>query len=741
MEDKINQITEQMNQIKAKMDERMDQVLNGYQNQIDDLRNQYDSRIEALEAEGLSSSDIYMDEQLVNLNNEITRLTNEADKVFEDLNKELNKKLEDLNKQLDFEEDKARRVGEKNKELDARMSELEKQGMSYGEMQLDPEVIRLQNEIEIITNELSEEEIAKREEARKQAEEKQKQEKEKNNAIKEYANLKEQKADLDTKLKEAKKQLEEQNASLEKEKAGRLEAMKQLEARNNTNSPEYKEYVADIKRIEELLSENSKKAKIDEFTKNIADIETRMTELEGKFGKEVLEPVIPEPESQQPIPEPQPQQSVPEPEPRQYGRRMNSPVNPTKSPDKEDKGFIQYEDKPLFYDDYENAINEAFAMMDQEDIEFLKTAYQGSKNGIIDFENSVIQKFPMIFDGYNKEEQRLLADIMLKNIDGRIAPEEKIEEVEPVTETDVPPVTHIDIETQQKGETNPVTKIEEQKGVGKTKLTDEEKNNLLSGKAFVGASLDISTGEFTAKYNIGGEIYSRTIDFGESCVQNGISFRDIERDGKKNGEYQKNMDPIFVLGISQATQALLKSFDGIRNYDIKEAVYNIMQNYNTAINNKEGYEELAENIQFSYEKSDLTKVCEDYKGVSLEKQFGKYMRKYINCPEIGIDEQIDTRNWLEKLTDKIRGIFNPQNKLLEESTGSPQEQPKAQQGPDLSQQLQQEYRDYKKTKPDIHKSQEDKQVSANVYDYQIPEGMTEEEFYAFPEPDDNDMDK
>ena len=38
MEDKINQITEQMNQVKAEMDERMDQVLNGYQNQIDDKR-------------------------------------------------------------------------------------------------------------------------------------------------------------------------------------------------------------------------------------------------------------------------------------------------------------------------------------------------------------------------------------------------------------------------------------------------------------------------------------------------------------------------------------------------------------------------------------------------------------------------------------------------------------------------------------------------------------------------------
>ena len=169
MEDKINEIKKQMEDATKQMNEKMDPILNNYQSQINSLREQYNNRISELESQGFSSSDVYMDEQLIKLNNEITRLTTEADRVFEDLNKELDGKIADLNKQLEFEEDKARRVGEKNKELDARMNELEQQGMSYGEMQLDSEVIRLQNEIEAITNELSEEEKAQREDARKLA--------------------------------------------------------------------------------------------------------------------------------------------------------------------------------------------------------------------------------------------------------------------------------------------------------------------------------------------------------------------------------------------------------------------------------------------------------------------------------------------------------------------------------------------------------------------------------------------
>lgn len=649
MEDKINEIREQMNQVKAEMDERMDSVMNGYQNQIDDLRNQYNSRMAELEEQGMSSSDIYIDEQLVNLNNEITRLTNEADKAFADLNKELDSKLDDLNKQLEFEEDKARRVGEKNKELDARMNELEQQGMSYGEMQLDSEVIRLQNEIEAITNELSEEEKAQRENVRKLAEEKQKQEKEKNDAIKEYGDLKEQKADFEKQLEEAKKQLETQNASLEQEKAGRLEVMKQLEARNNTDTPEYKEYVEDIKRIEELLSKNSKKANIDEFTKNIADIEARMTELEGKFGKEVLEPIVPEPtpEPQQPTPEPQQPAPEPEPEPqpRQYGRRMNSEPKSYKQVSNADKESIKYEKEPLSSSECFEMAQAAYEMMTDEDKAYLAYARENiTESQYLQF---MKEQFPQLLQGNSEIEQRMICDAL--NV---LYNRELREEQQPQPQ----PQPHL--QPQPQPQQAPMAEFINMR-------PERTLYELMQQIKLDTIGIDLSTGDLLVEFNDNGKI----IDW-DSYIETEVEKVNLKetRDvlTEMGLKLDKNMDPMMVWMICNAIDDKFEEF-GIDTDDITLDVYeHYINQYKNALNLDAKDEKLAEKMPLiAYIKTDKDFVMNDARGKGLDKIFRKYIRQAEYSPCVKIDESIDTRNWFEKLTDRVRGIFNPNPRIAE----------------------------------------------------------------------------
>ena len=388
MEDKINEIKKQMEDATKQMNEKMDPILNNYESQINGLREQYNNRISELESQGFSSSDIYMDEQLINLNNEITRLTAEADRVFEDLNKELDGKIADLNTQLEFEEDKARRIGEKNKELDSRMNELEQEGLSYGEMQMDPEVLRIQKEIEEITNEMSESERKLLE----QKEKEEKEEQEKNDAIKEYGDLKEQKVELESQLEEANRELEEQNASLEKEKAEREAVMRQLEERHNTDVPEYKECEADLRKIQEILDANSNKTKIGEITKNIDNINNRMAELETKYGKDVLEPVEPEIQT------------------RQYGRRFNSTPQPSKQIPRDVIEEVEYDVKPLSSEECRDIAEQAYEMMTDEDKAYLSYArnhYVGKQ-----YYEFMKTQFPKLFEGNSKEEQKIICNYL-----------------------------------------------------------------------------------------------------------------------------------------------------------------------------------------------------------------------------------------------------------------------------------------------------------------------------------------
>ena len=657
MEDKINEIKKQMEDATKQMNEKMDPILNNYQSQINSLREQYNNRISELESQGFLSSDVYMDEQLIKLNNEITRLTIEADRVFEDLNKELDGKIADLNKQLEFEEDKARRIGEKNKELDARMNELEQQGMSYGEMQLDSEVIRLQNEIEAITNELSEEEKAQREDARKLAEEKQKQEKEKNDAIKEYGDLKEQKADFEKQLEEAKKQLETQNASLEQEKAGRLEVMKQLEARNNTDSPEYKEYAEDIKRIEELLSKNSKKANIDEFTKNIADIEARMTELEGKFGKEVLEPVVPEP--QQPIPEPQPQQPVPEPEPepqpRQYGRRMNSEPKSYKQVSNEDKESIKYEKEPLTATDCFEMAKAAYAMMTDEDkayLEYAKNQLAGPK-----YFQFMQEQFPQLLQGNTEVEQRMICD-MLNVIHNNEVNKAQQPQPQPQSQPQPQPQPQLQPQPQPQPQQAPMSEPINMR-------PERTLYELMQQIKLDTIGIDLSTGDLLVEFNDNGKI----IDW-DSYIETEVEKVNLKetRDvlTKMGLKLDKNMDPMMVKMICNAIDDKFEEF-GIDTDDITLDVYeHYINQYKNALNLDAKDENLAEEMPFiAYIKTDKDFVMNDARGKGLDKIFRKYIRQAEYSPCVKIDESIDTRNWLEKLTDRVRSIFKPNPRIAE----------------------------------------------------------------------------
>ena len=667
MEDKIKEIREQINQTKTEMDARMDSIMNGYQNQIDDLRNQYNSRMAELEGQGMSSSDIYIDEQLVNLNNEITRLTNEADKAFEDLNKELDSKLEDLNKQLEFEEDKARRIGEKNKELDDRMKELEQQGVDYGEMQLDPEIIRIQNETEAITNELFEEE--------------------KNDGIKEYADLKEQKAVLEKQLEEAKKTLEEQNESLEKEKSGREEVIKQLKARNNTNSPEYKEYTADIKKIEELLSENSKKAKIDEFTKNISDIEERMSKLEEKFGKEVLEPVAPElkpePQPQQqptptPEPEPQPQaqQSSPEPEPepqphpRKYGRRFNSEPNSNKQVSNDNKA-IKYKQEPLTSRDCFTMARTAYEMMTDEDkvsLEYAKEQLTGNE-----YLKFMQEQFPQLLQGNSEVEQRMICDAL--NI-----------------------IHSNELKIKQQAQQKPLVQPKQVPQVSPKKTTRRSLDELMEQVKLDAIQIDLSTGEL----NIYLQDNGKDIDIGSKIsLDEKVDLRKTRRELNKNGiDFDINMDPMMVEMICNAIDNYFGRA-GVEEKDITPDVYKkYIEQYGKALNAEKDEEyKLLFYPSIEYIKSDPEKVINDARKKRLDEIFGPYIRKVQYSPCAYIDKTIDTRNWMKKLADRLRNVFNPQKKLpakVEKTLeGNNDVQKPAEKKKGLGEILNKKYRDYR----------------------------------------------
>lgn len=55
----------------------------------------------------------------------------------------------------------------------------------------------------------------------------------------------------------------------------------------------------------------------------------------------------------------------------------------------------------------------------------------------------------------------------------------------------------------------------------------------------------------------------------------------------------------------------------------------------------------------------------DKKHIKFEKTLRPFI-KYANLSEhVSVAENIDTRNWLEKLTDKVRSVFNPKKAMPE----------------------------------------------------------------------------
>ena len=90
-------------------------------------------------------------------------------------------------------------------------------------------------------------------------------------------------------------------------------------------------------------------------------------------------------------------------------------------------------------------------------------------------------------------------------------------------------------------------------------------------------------------------------------------------------------------------------------------INNILRQYEASVNCKDvGEDELP---MISYYKSDSQKSFTDFKGHNLEKDLAKYIRKSQQSPFVDVDENIDTRNWFEKLTDRVRSVFNPQKRI------------------------------------------------------------------------------
>ena len=596
MEDKINEIREQM-----------EKTRNEYMSKIDSLREEYNSRMSELEGQGLSYGEMGLDPEIQRLDNEMTTLSDELTGV-----------LNDLENQLSLAEDKANRISDINAQIQNRMSELEAQGISYGEMYMDPEVIRLNEEIDSIINEVT------------------KEEQEKNDAIKEYGDLKNQKSELESQLEEAKKSYEEQNASLEKEKAGRVARMKELEARNRTDDPEYKEYASDIEKIQKELDENKNKTKIDELTKNISDIDARMAELEEKFGKEVLEPVEPEPEKQpkfEPQPEPQP-----EPEPRRYGRRMKSEPKSYRQTQEEAKD-IKYEQEPLTAVDSFAMAKAAYEMMTDEDKDYLEYAKEQLTG--TEYLQFMQEKFPQLLQGNSEVEQRMICDALnvIHNNEMRKAQEQ-----------------HTQPQPQPQPQSQPQPQPQPQQPTG---ITIEE---LMEDVKLDTIQVDLSTGKLCVVLRDDRTpIFSyRNLDLNEK-----VSPRKTRRDLKENGiEMDDNMDPIMVEMICNAIDDYFEQL-GIPRKQITPDVYaEYISQYGEALNLDQEDEDKATSMPIiEYIKSDPDKVIDDARGKTLDKIFRPYMREAQFSPATVIDETIDTRNWFERFTDRLRSIFNPQKQI------------------------------------------------------------------------------
>ena len=250
---KIKKLNDQISRIeqefRASSNERKSQI-----NQINlQIRQREDELLE----QGLTYTDLAMDEKLQSLTSKIEDI-NKAEKAAE---AETLKEIEKISPKLE-------KMNDLIKKIDARTAELEAQGADYNDMYLDQTIKDLRDEFDKIANE--EQEKAKAEEKQNEAKRQ------------EYKDLQKRKAELEEKIASS------QRNKLFDERDQRMVAINALASKGKKiDDPEYKEYMLDIQRINKELEKVDKE--IAERKEELEEVKASIEKMEAEYGKEFFE--------------------------------------------------------------------------------------------------------------------------------------------------------------------------------------------------------------------------------------------------------------------------------------------------------------------------------------------------------------------------------------------------------------------------------------------------------------------
>lgn len=253
----MNEEIKKLNDQISRIEQEFRASSNERKSQINKINLQIRQREDELLEQGLTYTDLAMDEKLQSLTSKIEDI-NKAEKAAE---AETLKEIEKISPKLE-------KMNDLIKKIDARTAELEAQGADYNDMYLDQTIKDLRDEFDKIANE--EQEKAKAEEKQNEAKRQ------------EYKDLQKRKAELEEKIASS------QRNKLFDERDQRMVAINALASKGKKiDDPEYKEYMLDIQRINKELEKVDKE--IAESKEELEEVKASIEKMEAEYGKEFFE--------------------------------------------------------------------------------------------------------------------------------------------------------------------------------------------------------------------------------------------------------------------------------------------------------------------------------------------------------------------------------------------------------------------------------------------------------------------
>lgn len=253
----MNEEIKKLNDQISRIEQEFRASSNERKSQINQINLQIRQREDELLEQGLTYTDLAMDEKLQSLTSKIEDI-NKAEKAAE---AETLKEIEKISPKLE-------KMNDLIKKIDARTAELEAQGADYNDMYLDQTIKDLRDEFDKIANE--EQEKAKAEEKQNEAKRQ------------EYKDLQKRKAELEEKIA-----LSQRNKLFD-ERDQRMVAINALASKGKKiDDPEYKEYMLDIQRINKELEKVDKE--IAESKEELEEVKASIEKMEAEYGKEFFE--------------------------------------------------------------------------------------------------------------------------------------------------------------------------------------------------------------------------------------------------------------------------------------------------------------------------------------------------------------------------------------------------------------------------------------------------------------------